>query len=91
MASVAQIAANRLNAQEGTRTPNRFGAESHENFHRGIAEPIYRTRSVGVMSAKSQFHAVGNRSRPASGIQPCECGGPALPCRYGAAAPLCID
>ena len=37
---------------------------SREKSYLGLAEPIYRMRSVGAISAESRFHAAGNRSSP---------------------------
>src|SRR5260370_27333819 len=39
-----------------------------ENFDIGLAEPIYRMRSVGAVRVESRFHAAGNRSRVAAAV-----------------------
>jgi hypothetical protein len=57
MASAARSAADRLNVWEGTRAPTASPGGSRENFCRGIADPIYRTRSEGAIPTESRFHA----------------------------------
>ena len=45
------------------RALNASGAVLRKSYI-GLAEPIYRMRSVGAISVESRFHAAGNRSSP---------------------------
>ena len=52
MASVARSAANRLNAQEDTEPLTAAGRIPRKS-HIGIADPIYRLKSVGAIVRKA--------------------------------------